>query len=269
MGDRSLPEDRLDDAVARHPRLDRAILLLAIFLFAVFFPAAALGYECWSGWFGSAFFEIARPLPLALFGLLAPLSNLVVLLFLVNESAVPKAVRALSGLALGVAGVYAIAFLRVLPFAIFGILMLGTHLVGFIPLAALWTTWRLGRRLPPSTAYWKGVWLTLPLFLLASAPNLAVWTGLRLAQSIEHHDTGIAILRNSPDRLDMLRAGCPGALSIADVWTLPLQWIAPVSQRIARESFQLSSGVPFDAAARATAPARCLSSKGALKEPAN
>ena len=118
----------------REPTLGQRFWTLALWLLGVLLPVITLGFEVWTRACAQEFFD---PIPTLWHGLLVglvPVANL--LLLLRPATASPAALRlraALGAAGLGISTAYAVLFLPLTPFALFGVIF-G---VGLLPLSPL------------------------------------------------------------------------------------------------------------------------------------
>jgi hypothetical protein len=168
---------------------------------------------------------------------------------------------------------YALIFLPFLPVAIVAIAAYGIGLAAFIPLGAFLIALSLARALIRRTGCgWRrvrhGALLLVPVFFLASSPEIAVSAGLRLAQSPDHYGSSLWFLKRFANSFDIGRAGCSATPSVGDVWTVPLQLWGTVSEREVRAIYPMVTGESFEDGARRLG-GRCIDSTGVLRPPRN
>ena len=188
-----------------------------VLIAGVFFPSVAILAEL-TFRFCSAFFD---PVPttwhIALLALV-PVSTLLTLrVYREPESRYLTAVSFLVGMSVGVALVYSVQFLPLLPIAVIGIIALGLGLLGLSPFLALASSIVCGRRLgrlrsgerrKQRAALWGGVVLAvlvLGVFILA---NYATTAGLRMAASKDEDRSrrGVRLIRTFGSKSALLRA---------------------------------------------------------------
>ncbi len=143
-----------------------------------------------------------------------------------------------------------------------------------IPAGAFLTSRALKNRLLQDHPFKKhlvqqGLILVLPLFLLASLPQVLVNVGLELAQSSSQHQLGVQILRRFGNSHDMIRIGCSRPSSLADIWTFPLQCIRPLSERKARKTYEEVTGKSYEESAKQEPRTYCTDSMNKVNQPAN
>lgn len=229
-------------------------------LFGVFLPALTLVIELASSMCASAFFD---PIPtwfsIAVVALV-PVANLLAIVAL-RSPARPawRAAGWLSGMAMVVAGFYALAFAIVTPFAVVGILFFG---LGFLPLSPMLSfvcAWVLRarlrraalreRRVPPA-ALWKPLAAGVALFAAVSTPKAVTLAGLRWAAADDaaQRARAVRMLRRFGSEEELLRRSYVNRPFEAD----PISWIVSSSgDRIpiekVREVYYRVTGRPFNA----------------------
>ena len=172
-------------------------------VFGVFLPLVALAVESAFRVLGDSFFD---PVPTVYHGLLiamVPLANAVLALSLVLERPLlPRLFPWFQAAAMGISLLYAIMFLPVTPFAPIAIIWFG---IGFLPLAPLLSliAAMLGRKAykrmhgAPLPFLWRGMLLTLALFIGADAPATLTRVGLHMAtaEAPQTRQVGVRWLR--------------------------------------------------------------------------
>jgi hypothetical protein len=240
----------------------------ALLIFGVIYPAGVIALEVASHMCADAFFD---PMPTwwhVLAAALVPASNLWVWIYLQNASARchPGVVFA-NGVAIAIAGFYALLFLPLLPLALLAIIVL----VGFAPLAPLSSLicalrlWALLHDRPKNRSSWAplvgGVAAGLAALIVLDLPGAATRHGIQLASSNEpaERERGLTLLRRFGDDDLLLRlcygvGGRPSGLLSAlvlfngnDIWRSPRQDPIAASPAQAREIYYRLHGVPFNA----------------------
>lgn len=228
-----------------------------IFLCGIVLPAFTLFFELFTSGCADLFLD---PLPtgwhILLIGLI-PLANLLVLLRVTDSARVPLSWLALiNGMALGVAAVYGLVFLPLIPLGIIGILFCGLGLMLLAPPLAFGAS-LVGRgslrraasaqgatRLPRT---WPGVVLGLVLLLAAEIPGLLTYAGAAMAVSSEPEtrSRGLAWLRQVGSRDQMLRLCYHDSRSI-HLSGAVCRWMAPLSAEQGQALFFRATGRPFN-----------------------
>ena len=223
-------------------------------VFGVFLPIVALAVEASFRVFGDAFFD---PVPSLYHGLLiamVPLANAVLALSLVLER--PLLARCFpwfQAAAMGVSLLYAIMFLPITPFAPFAIIWFG---IGFLPLAPLLSliAAMLGRKAfrrmhgAPLPFLWRGMLLTLVLFIGADAPAILTRVGLHMAtaEAQQTRVAGVRWLRVLGNEGVMLRY-CHGRSGmIGGFFGSLLELHSPIGPEQARKVFYQVTGTTFN-----------------------
>ncbi len=251
--------------VSKPPRTALVICL------GIIAPTCAVAVEWHWGLYAEFFLKVVHPLSLACFAWLVPLANAIIL-WSVRTGAVDRPlIFRLAGLAVAISSIYTLAFLPLLPIAVLAIAYYGIGLAGFIPAAtlliAIWLERHLVAIYPTAKRFTRqGILLALPVFLVASLPALVVPIGLRLFQSERHRAAGVALLRAAADRRDLLHYGCGQWTSIGGIWLEPLELIAPISERSAREAYNTVTGRSFEEDGKS---AKCAESGGNVYPPRN
>jgi hypothetical protein len=237
-------------------------------VFGVIFPAVVIGLELISHMCADAFFD---PMPtywhVAAVSLV-PASNLLVWHHLQDETrGTPKWFAFANGVAIAIAGFYALLFLPLLPLALVGIIV-GIGFLPLAPLASFVCALKLGvaihDRPHDRPVIWPliaGLGAGLALLLALDVPPAATRLGLQWAASSDssERERGLALLRTLGDDDLLLRlcygiAGRPtgllSALASADAgaWFDP-RWRrrhVTASPAEAREIYYRLHGVPFN-----------------------
>jgi Vault protein inter-alpha-trypsin domain len=240
----------------------------ALLIFGVIYPAGVIALEVVSHMCADAFFD---PMPTwwhVLAAALVPASNLLVWTYLQNTGArCHPGMAFANGVAIAIAGFYALLFLPLLPLALLAIIVL----VGFAPLAPLSSLicalrlWAVLHDRPKDRSSWAplvgGVAAGLAALIVLDLPGAATRHGIQLASSSEpaERERGLALLRRFGDDDLLLRlcygvGGRPSGLLSAlvlfngnDIWRSPRQDSIAASPAQAREIYYRMHGVPFNA----------------------
>jgi hypothetical protein len=190
----------------RKPLLGRtATVLLALFGAAL--PLATLGIELATAWCSELLFDpIPSPGHIILVALV-PVANLAVIAALRRQkSGCLRHLGWLNGVAIGVAGLYALVFLPFMPAAFIGIIFFGAGLLPLSPALALVCgivlRVKLGHmarqvRLPRLPGLWVSIVSVVLLLAAMELPKVLTFVGMRMAVSEDQveESRGIRLLR--------------------------------------------------------------------------
>ncbi|MBN1672081.1 MAG: hypothetical protein JXR37_13665 [Kiritimatiellae bacterium] len=227
----------------------------------ILLPLVTLAVECATGWSAEIYVD---PVPSAWYMLLVawvPLANLLMLLAV--QSRWPRYTQGLdwlNGVAIGLAGYYALLFLPIAPVAVIGILFWGMGLLPLAPLfsllCALWLRRKLRSRLneaePPVRfgGAWRGILAAFGMIVLLGLPTTATLVGSHLAVSRNRpiELAGLRFLRAFGDR-DLLLRLCYSRQGAARD---PIGWLLAESghtatQAEAQSLYYRVTGTPFNA----------------------
>ncbi|HSD27221.1 MAG TPA: VIT domain-containing protein [Vicinamibacteria bacterium] len=225
----------------------------------VVLPVATIATEALTGWCASVFFD---PLPSFAHLLLAcsvPAANAWLLRELARPvPAHPGRMAAASGAAVGIALLFTIPFLLLLPLALVALIYFGLGLLPLTPPLALLASIRIARRVrretragdarPRTLAY--GFAAAIAAFLLADLPKTVTNLGLQMAASADAGKStrGVALLRALGSESLLLRACYDRAGVPMDLVSFVLQAVAPraVDPTQARTVFYRVTGGAFN-----------------------
>jgi hypothetical protein len=259
LGDRPAPPPEPPPPLPSGPRVPVEKRVWFQWAAGVVLPVIALVLEAATGWCASTFFD---PLPTPAHLLLAcvvPAANAWLLRQLGAKTlAHPGWMAAASGAAVGIALLYTIPFLLLLPIAVVALAFFGLGLLPLTPPLALIASIRIAgqvRRqtrptggMPRPLVYGFGA--ALLAFLLADLPKTATTLGLRMASegSEETRQRGVALLRAFGSTDYLLRACYDRSGVPMDLVSFALQPVfsGSVSPAEARAIFYRVTGTAFN-----------------------
>ena len=226
----------------------------------VVLPVVTIAFEAITGWCASVFFD---PLPTPAHLLLAcavPAVNAWLLVRLASRpsAAHPGRMAAASGAAVGLALLFTLPFLLLLPIAVMALIYFGLGLLPLTPPLALLASIRIARRVrretramgvrPRRLVY--GFLAALVAFLLADLPKTATNLGLQMAASADVGNSrrGVGLLR-ALGSTDLLLRACYDRSGVPmDLVSFALQAAAPrsVGPTEARAIFYRVTGSAFN-----------------------
>jgi hypothetical protein len=225
-----------------------------IWVFGVLLPIVAIVFESITGLCRDTFFD---PLPTvfhtALFGTIPLANGRLALALGRNEAGLPRPWAWLHAFALGVAIVYSIVFLPIMPMAVIGILFLGIGGLGLAPVCALICA-MLGRRAmkartgQPIGVLGYGIALAVAMLIAVDAPTSLTRIGVHMATDTapDTRMNGIKLLRavGSEDLLLRLCYNRSGRSS--DFLALLLDSGHKITPEQVRTVFYQVTGEPFN-----------------------
>lgn len=235
----------------------------AFFFFGIGIPASAILLELASGICAETFFD---PLPTVWHVLLVcavPLANLLLWFQLRQEPARYTAwLAAISGLVIGISGFYALIFLPLVPFSLFGLILMGLGILGLSPQLAFASVIKGAvylRRVErtQSAAQVSGLsfakcltgGLLLSLGTLTGLEVRTTWTRLNLQRAASGDPSaslsGIRALRSFGDEEVMLNACYWRPNGVTDLLGSLLSLANPVGRTDAQNVFYRVTGKPY------------------------
>lgn len=225
----------------------------------VVLPVVAIVVETISGWCASTFFD-PLPTPAHVFlASLVPAANAWLLQRLESRATDrPARMTAAAGAAVGMALLYTIPFLLLLPIAVIGLLFFGLGLLPLSPPLALVASLRIAdrvRREAPSGAwsprpFLYGFGAAIFAFVLADLPKTVTHVGMRMANAADsaRAQRGVALLRSLGSVNYLLRACYDRSGVPLDLVTFALQSVLsdPVEPAEARAIFYRVTGRAFN-----------------------
>jgi len=229
----------------------------ALLIFGIGLPIAALFTELMTGMCADALFD---PLP-------TPLHAVLVLFVAASNAWVWFVVAKrpnrrhhrwatwANAIAIGVAGVYSVMFLPLLPLSTLAILFYGLGLLPWAPVGALISALRLrvhleryadAERLPFST--WKGILLGIALLVVIDVPATVTRIGAHMAISpVEARQArGLSLLRTFGNEETLLRMCYVRSAKSTDLLGAFLDVSAPITSEAARDLYYRTTGRAFN-----------------------
>jgi hypothetical protein len=232
----------------------------AIFLHAVFgvlLPLVTLGVELFTGMCADTFFDpLPTPLHILLVALV-PVANALALGVLLRRAVHLLRVQLLlNSMALGVALLYTLLFLPLMPLAVIALIM-GIGVFPLSPVLSLVSTGLLRRRLLrtgwplPATRWWTGALAATALLLAVEVPGALTRVGLHVAArgSPEARARALWVLRTLGSEEALLEA-CYASTRRYSLIGLFLAQDMPVQPEDARRVYYRVAGRTFNASAR-------------------
>lgn len=207
---KQLAAEMLRGALNRKPKPGTLHLWLG-----VIYPAAVIVFELATRWCAQSFFDPMPTWAHALAVAAVPAGNFFLWLALRDRLAVdPRWLALASGLSLGVAALYALVFLPLMPLAMIGIILYGIGLLPLAPLASLLSAARLGVSLRDrypgralgrtiGSGFGAAVAVLIALDVPAAATRIGV--GWAASQDEAQRQRGLALLRTVGDDDLLLR----------------------------------------------------------------
>ena len=226
-------DDRPAGAGAKADRRFYGFVTLCCIVFGVLLPAVALGFEYFTRLCSAEMFD---PMPTVLHAVLialVPVANALALSHAARRQAgkiqgpAPRWLGVLNGAAVAIAGIYALMFVIITPFAVVGIIAFGLGLLPLAPLFSLITALICRRRLriqaggpALSLPGWKqGLVGGLLVLTALETQSLLTEAGIRMARSEapETVRSGIALLRKVGDEEQLLQRCYPRNAAAVDL----------------------------------------------------
>lgn len=239
------------------PKLPK-VLFACVLLFGVLLPLAALVFEMITSANKHSFFN---PIPSPFHVLMictVPLANALCAFAIARRSAaISRRLAWLNAFAIGVALVYAIMFLPMLPIAPLAIIFFGIGLLPMAPLLSLLAALGVRRRLqiwgrdsalPSWPPLWAGILLAVSAFLIIDLPATLTHVGLRMAtaEAPSTQLAGLRWLRAIGNESLMLRLCYARSGVSTDMLGLLMDIQSPLSPDMARRVFYQTTGKAFN-----------------------
>ncbi len=229
-----------------------------ILFFGVLLPLAAPLFEAATGLCANIFFDPTPTIWHLLLFLLIPAANFTAWLITTQGSPRYRSQAGLfNALGMGVALVYTLLFLPLLPFSVIGIIFLGIGFFGLAPLSGFIAALMLRRRLRFLTPEGQGqrvpgLWVGLAVAVLAMAlvemPSTVTRLGLEMAASDNPatQSRGLTMLRTVGSNDWLLKACYERPRAATDLLGFVLAFSDPVQPTQARGIYYRVTGQPFN-----------------------